>query len=62
MPENERSRGLTIDQTLARRAAQTFGQGPPERWFDLDGQRTTRELSEDPDVYRDEAQPNPKRR
>jgi hypothetical protein len=47
MPENERSRGLTIDQTLARRAAQTFGHGPPERWFDLDGQRTTRELSED---------------
>jgi hypothetical protein len=47
MPENERSRGLTIDQTLALRAAQTFGQGPPERWFDLDGQRTTRELSED---------------
>src|SRR5664279_463785 len=47
MPENELTRGLTIDQTLARRAAQTFGQGPPERWFDLDGQRTTREISED---------------
>jgi hypothetical protein len=28
-------------------AEQTFGKGPPDRWFDLDGNRTTRELSED---------------